>query len=141
MLCTEHEQEFRAPFACPKCAPGQSQDVDDEGGDADVRSALADGLPTLRNHEAWCVALAKEARASAITYATGDHGPAATGPAYLRVALSARIEAARMAENRERRAWILEIERARTKSGSKASSVQPSRPVPRVGDPIPRGVH
>ena len=50
--------------------------------------------------------------------------------------LSARIEAARMADNRERRAWILEVERARAKSGSNAPSSKPPRPVPRVGAPV-----
>ena len=135
MLCTEHQTEFRAPFSCPVCAPGQAEDAGD-GGDDDIRSAIAEGLPTLRNHEAWCVELSKEARKLAAVHSVGEHDPAATGPAYLRVALSARIEAARMADNRERRAWILEVERARAKSGSNAPSSKPPRPVPRVGAPV-----
>lgn len=145
MSCSDHGVDFKPPFGCPECAGSTAQDLDDEGGDADIRSAIAEGLPTLRDHERWCIALSKEAKHLAAAHAVTEtmHGcsPSAAGPAYLRVALSARIEAARMADARERRAWILDVERARAKSGSRAPSSQPPNRIARIGDPLPRRDH
>ncbi len=124
------------PFGCPTCAAGTARHPDDEGGDADLRSAIADGLPTLRDHERECNAIAAEA-----AQLCRENSGVSVGPAYLRVRLSARIAAATMADNRERRAWILEVERARKKSGSTAASVQPANRVAPVGDTTRRGVH
>ena len=136
MSCSDHGVDFKPPFGCPTCAAGTARHADDEGGDDDLRSAIADGLPTLRDHERECNAIADEA--AKLCRANSD---ISVGPAYLRIRLSARIAAATMADNRERRAWILEVERARKKSGSTAASVQPARVVAPVGDTTRRGVH
>jgi predicted outer membrane protein len=134
MLCRAHGVEFAMPFGCPECTPALAKLREDDAGDHDVRSATTEGLPTLRDHERWMLELATDARRFA-TNAQREDPTASSGPAYMRVSLSARIEAAKMADNRERRAWALEIERARAKSGSRAATIAaPSKPHTRIGD-------
>lgn len=134
MRCERHAETFRSPLACSKCAPSLARLADDPDDMADAPAVPPEvaNLPRVFNHERWCVDLADECTALA-----RRNSDLTIGPAYMRVALSARLAAAGMADVRERRKWILGVEKERAKSGSRAPSQVPSRPIPPVGSDRP----
>ena len=132
--CTEHGTEWAhgAVMPCQRCVPDADAPlIDPMPGDDDVESATAEGLPDTRDHERWCVTLSNEALTNSRTLKTstnlfGDQ-PSACGPAWARVALSARIDAADRAERRERREWVREIHRLRAIAAT-GGDARPSLP-------------
>lgn len=129
MYCERHKASFRAPLACPSCAPSLAR-RSDEPEDLELIGEIekTTGLPAVADHERWCIAHADEC-----TTLAREFRDTSAGPAYMRVALSARLAAAGMADVRERRQWIASVEASRAKSGSRAGSHVPSRPIPPVG--------
>lgn len=130
MRCDRHGETFRSPLACPKCAPALARRPD-EPEDLPLIAAIeseAASLPRVLDHERWCIEHADDCKALAREYRDTS-----AGPAYMRVALSARLAAAGMADVRERRKWIADVERDRARSGSRAGSHVPSKPIPPIG--------
>ena len=120
---------------CQQCIPdAESPAIDEQPGDDDTESAAAEGLPDTRSHERWCVDLSIEAHENSKTLKTTTNvfgvQPSACGPAWARVALSARIDAADRAERRERRAWVKEIHRLRAIAAT-GGTAHPDLPVGR----------